>query len=182
MKKFLSVLLVFAMLILSVFAFSACGNDSGNGSSSSTESVESADIDPITQEILNWPIILNLIECGDIPDLDETAWNFAGSIVDEKNLTAEENEKILTENFGGSFQVVFEGGNKIAFVKGGISTEGTFVAYEQDEANKFLKATVGDEEHYIRFGASATDGSTLMIMASKKAEYDAHMFLQIEEK
>lgn len=137
MKKLLALILSL-MMILSLVA---CGGEEKSSKEDKTPVEDEVTVEDETttedevaddEEFVEFTYVaLEVSSLADVPLAEEpelagTTWNFAGAMMDGKEVTAEEAAGVLTETYSGTLQFVFDGKGGVQMIQGTGSLAGTY--------------------------------------------------------
>lgn len=172
MKKILSMLLVCALMLASVFCLAACGEEPAPGT-------EGGDTTPTTTAPASpFPAALTNVEAMLISqlNLEYTGWQFAGGMVNGVEMDETTAQSVL-DIFGGSIQFVFQNAGYCNMLNGENLLEGT---YTEVADGYFLDiACSGDNNYYGAF--TMVEEEPVLILVNKKDSATALYMTMISE-
>lgn len=177
MKKFLSMILA-VILVFAFVGLTACGGEETNGDdtgskapASDTASTESTASEGNVGAI--FPEVLKNVAVIDAPDLEYTAWDFAGGCVDGKDMNEDEAAQVLAA-YGGYLAFEINADGKLSLMSADKYAEGTY-ALTTDNYGYHFVFTSG-VEYYAVFTKVGED--VVMMLAQPKEPGTALYFVQ----
>lgn len=173
-KKIVALMLSFAL----VLSLTACGGNSKDEKKADTspateaaanESVETsnesevpdADGGEISEELLSFLEQLTILEFGNVAG---TEWGLAGGMLDGVEMEEADLEDVLTTNYGGTLNIVFDSEENISMVQGKGTLAGTYAPVsEKDGVVGIVFDFNGTELKYAGLFAEVEGREVLML-------------------
>ncbi len=161
MKKYLSWILMAAVLLTVAFGMTACGGETPDGGEDSQPVGGSSDVDGGDEQQTGptLPAALQGIDIYEAESLDYSGWQLAGGMMDGVEMEAEDVQKIR-DGMGGDLQIIFLEAGKVNLFNGTDTLEGT---YTTDTENHCLNLVFGEYTYYAIFTMVGEDGVLILV-------------------
>ena len=159
MKKFLSWLLMGAVLCAMVFGMVACGGETPNDGSDVSTPAGNDGGDDASQTGPTLPAALQGIQIYEAENLDYSGWALAGGMVDGVEMEAADVQAIR-DAAGGDLQIIFMDAGNVTLFNSVDTKEGT---YTVDSENHCLKLTFEEYSYYAIFTVVGEDSVLILV-------------------